>query len=240
MEITLKELKEIGGLNEGILDFFKKSPSTNTDSIVEKLDNIKQLHNILTEFMKSVNAGEREVALSDSIYYKIQRAKNFLSSDLKQNAKSRSAENQINEIETVYLPKLLQLLANNYSKKFKKAIHPNLLKFYGVSIPEANLETTSVKPSYFPEVVDTMIMFAKSKNFPKNYINKLELRLQLANQFKATYEKNPKALHEPHKQEMINNFVKDLKKIMTSWRNRYNDEYNRFFNPMLKDFALNE
>ena len=237
MEITLKELKEMGNLNEDILDFFK---STKKDSLMDKLDNLQGLHDILTHFMKSVNVSERETALADTIYYKIESAKNFLSSDLKQSRKSRGAETQIGEIETVYLPELLQLLANNYSKKFKKAVHPDLLKFYGVSIPETNLETTSVKPSYFPDIVDEMLMFAKSVNFSKSYINKLELRLQLAKQFKATYEKNPQALAEPDKQEMINNFVKDLKKIMAYWRNTYNNEYNSFFKPMLKDFALNE
>lgn len=241
--MTLKEFKELVGkdkeMNEGFIDSIRKKFGKQEQPKEEFIENYTRFYEDLKDFEKIVEFDRKEKYYLDMIGEQLLSIKEFQNRrDLKPENKNLGVKNGLESIEKIYLPELLQMLANHHPKQFKQKFHSDVLKFYKITVPEVTTKTTRISPRYFPNAIEQMITFAKQKEYSNQYIQKLEQLKNLAEHLKHGYLENPKAL--AGKEAEVSNFVETIKKILASWRRKYGADYNKMISPELKEFGLNE
>lgn len=243
MKMTLKEFKELVGkdkeMNEGFIDSLRKKFGKQEQPKEEFIENYTRFYEDLKDFEKIVEFDRKEKYYLDMIGEQLLSIKEFQNRrDLKPENKNLGVKNGLESIEKIYLPELLQMLANHHPKQFKQKFHSDVLKFYKITVPEVTTKTTRISPRYFPNAIEQMITFAKQKGYSNQYMQKLEQLKNLAEHLKHGYLENPKAL--TGKEAEVSNFVETIKKILASWRRKYGADYNKMISPELKEFGLNE
>lgn len=243
MKMTLKEFKDLVGkdkeMNEGFIDSLRKKFGKQEQPKEEFIENYTRFYEDLKDFEKIVEFDRKEKYYLDMIGEQLLSIKEFQNRrDLKPENKNLGVKNGLESIEKIYLPELLQMLANHHPKQFKQKFHSDVLKFYKITVPEVTTKTTRISPRYFPNAIEQMITFAKQKEYSNQYIQKLEQLKNLAEHLKHGYLENPKAL--AGKEAEVSNFVETIKKILASWRRKYGADYNKMISPELKEFGLNE
>jgi hypothetical protein len=243
MKMTLKEFKELVGkdkeMNEGFIDSLRKKFGKQEQPKEEFIENYTRFYEDLKDFEKIVEFDRKEKYYLDMIGEQLLSIKEFQNRrDLKPENKNLGVKNGLESIEKIYLPELLQMLANHHPKQFKQKFHSDVLKFYKITVPEVTTKTTRISPRYFPNAIEQMITFAKQKGYSNQYMQKLEQLKNLAEHLKHGYLENPKAL--AGKEAEVSNFVETIKKILASWRRKYGADYNKMISPELKEFGLNE
>ena len=239
MKITLKEFKELVGkdkeMNEGFMDFFRKKDKSVEAPEVEPVEDVKKymrLYRELFTFAKDVNVGKKDLAFLEQIKRELNRIK---FSPI--NKKSSITSNAVQKIRTQYLPMLLQSLMNNHNKEFNRYVDKDFINSFEIEVPTVRYSSSDVSPKELYFVADEMLKFAVKQDYKDVYIRKLNSLLQKAKEFKNLYEKSPDDFGAYYQE--FNSLVIELKKMLTTWRNKFNVNYN-MLPTGVKYFALNE
>ena len=222
-------------LNEGFMDFFRKKDKSVEAPEVEPVEDVKKymrLYRELFTFAKDVNVGKKDLAFLEQIKRELNRIK---FSPI--NKKSSITSNAVQKIRTQYLPMLLQSLMNNHNKEFNRYVDKDFINSFEIEVPTVRYSSSDVSPKELYFVADEMLKFAVKQDYKDVYIRKLNSLLQKAKEFKNLYEKSPDDFGAYYQE--FNSLVIELKKMLTTWRNKFNVNYN-MLPTGVKYFALNE
>lgn len=245
MKMTLKEFKDLVGkykeMNEGFMDFFKKKDKSVEAPEVEPVEDVKRymrLYRELFTFAKAVNVGKKDFTLLEQIKTELGKIKlSQINKNISPSKKSSIISNAVQKIRTQYLPMLLQSFMNNHNKEFNRYVDKDFINSFEIEVPVVRYSSSDVSPKELYFVADEMLKFAVKQDYKDVYIRKLNSLLQKAKEFKTLYEKSPDDFSAYY--EEFNSLVIELKKMLTTWRNKFNVNYN-MLPTGVKYFALNE
>lgn len=222
-------------LNEGFMDFFRKKDKPVETPEVESVEDVKRymrLYKELFTFAKDVNADKRDFTLLEQIKRELNKIK-FSPT----NKKSSITSNAVQTIRTQYLPMLLRSFMNNHNKEFNRYVDRDFINSFEIEIPAVRYSSSDVSPKELYFVADEMRKFAIKQGYKDVYMKKLIGFLEKAKEFKNLYEKSPDDFGAYYQE--FNSLVIELKKMLTTWRNKFNVNYNNLPTGV-KYFALNE